>query len=84
MAKVGFTPTNCKSRKRLTVGDCDIGDIIYIEDNEIFGLIINKDIEESKVADLADGDTDYCDNEALCRKFVGKINFNVDDFLEFI
>lgn len=84
MAKVGFTPTNCKSKRHLTVGDCDIGDIIYIEDNQIFGLIIDKDNEESKVADLADGDTDYRDNEALCRKFVGEIGFNVDDFLEFI
>lgn len=84
MAKVGFKPTNCKSRKRLIIGDCDIGDIIYIEDNQIFGLIIDKDVEESKIADLADGDTDYCDNQALCRKFVGKIDFNVEDFLEFI
>lgn len=84
MAKVGFTPTKSKSKRHLRVEDCDIGDIIYIENNQIFGLIIDKDVEESKVADLADGDTDYCDNEALCRKFVGEIGFDVDDFLEFI
>ena len=84
MAKVRFTPTNSKSKRHITVEDCDIGDIIYIEDNQIFGLIIDKGIEESKVADLADGDTDYCDNKALCRKFVSEINFNVDDFLEFV
>lgn len=84
MAKVGFTPASSKSKRHITVGDCDIGDIIYIEDDKIFGLIIDKDIEDSKVADLADGDTGYCDNQTLCRKFVGEIGFNVEDFLEFI
>ena len=84
MAKVGFTPTNSKSKRHLIVEDCDIGDIIFIEDNKIFGLIIDKDAEESKVADLADGDTDYFNNQTLCRKFVGEIGFNVEDFLEFI
>ena len=83
MAKVGFTPTNSKSRKHLSVGDCTIGDIIYIEDNQLFALILDQDIEESKVAYLHDGDTDYCDNQAPCRKFVGKIDFDVNDFEEF-
>ena len=39
MAKVGFKPTNSKSKRHITVEDCDIGDIIYIEDNQIFGLM---------------------------------------------
>lgn len=84
MAKVGFTPTNCKSRKPLTVGDCDIGDVIYIEGPQAFALILEQDSEDSKIAYLHNGDTNYCDNRAHCRKFVGKIGFNVDDFLEFI
>lgn len=84
MAKVGFAPTNFKSKRHIILDDCDIGDIIYIEDNKIFGLIMDKDIEESKVANLADGDTDYYNNKTLCRKFVGEIGFNVEDFLEFI
>ena len=46
--------------------------------------MISKGIKESKVADLADGDIDYFNNQTLCRKFVGEIGFNVDDFLEFI
>ena len=84
MAKVGFTPKNSKSRKRLTVGDCAIGDIMYLEESQSFVLMLDQDIEESRVAYLHDGDTDYCDNRALCRKFVGEINFDVNDFEEFL
>ena len=84
MAKVGFTPTDSKSRRHFTVEDCDIGDIIYIEDMHMFALIIDQDIEESKVAYLDDGETDHYNNKTLCRKFVGEIGFNVEDFLEFI
>ena len=36
MAKVGFTPKNSKSRKHLSVGDCAIGDIIYLEESQTF------------------------------------------------
>ena len=84
MAKVRFTPASSKSKRHITVEDCDIGDIIYIEDNQIFGLIVSKGIKESKVADLADGNIDYFNNQTLCRKFVSEIGFNVEDFLEFI
>lgn len=84
MAKVGFTPINSKSRKHLTLGDCGIGDIVYIEDNQMFALIIDQDVSESKVAYLDDGETDYWENQILCRKFVGEINFDVNDFEEFL
>ena len=84
MAKVGFTPTKSKSRKPLTVGDCAIGDIIYLEEFQEFALMIDQDIEESKIAYLHDGDTDYCDNRTFCRKFGGEINFDVNDFEEFL
>ena len=84
MAKVGFVPTNSKSRKHLKVGDCAIGDIIYIEGNQLFALILDQGTEESKIAYLDDGDTDYCDNQAFCRKFVGEIGFDVNDFEEFL
>lgn len=84
MAKVGFKPTNSKSRKPLTLGDCDIGDIIYLEESQAFVLMLEQNIEDSKIAYLDDGGTDWCDNRALCRKFVGEINFDVNDFEEFL
>ena len=84
MAKVRFTPKNSKSRKHLKVGDCAVGDIIYLEESQAFVLMLDQDIEESKIAYLEDGDTDYCDNQALCRKFVGEIGFDVNDFEEFL
>lgn len=84
MAKVGFTPTKSKSRKPLTVGDCTIGDIIYLEESQAFALIIEPGIEESKIAYLEDGDTDWCDNRTFCRKFVGEICFDINDFEEFL
>ena len=84
MAKVGFTPTNSKSRRHLKVMDCAIGDIIYLEDNQMFALILDQDIEESQLAYLEDGDTDWCDNRAHCRKFVGELGFDVNDFEEFL
>ena len=84
MAKVGFTPTNSKSRKHLKLGDCAIGDIAYLEESQAFVLILEQSIEDSKVAYLEDGDTDYCDNRTHCRKFVGEIGFDVNDFEEFL
>ena len=84
MAKVGFKPTNSKSRKPFTLGDCAVGDIIYLEESQSFVLMLEQSIEESKIAYLHDGDTDYCDNRALCRKFVGEISFDVNDFEEFL
>ena len=84
MAKVGFIPTISKSKKHLKVGDCAIGDIIYLEESQAFALILEQDIEDSKIAYFEDGDTDYCDNRAFCRKFVGEIGFDVNDFEEFL
>lgn len=84
MAKVGFKPTNSKSKKHLAVGDCAIGDIIYLEESQAFALVLEQDFEDSKIAYLEDGDTDYCDNRTHCRKFVGEISFDVNDFEEFL
>ena len=84
MAKIGFTPKNSKSRKHLSVGDCAIGDIIYLEESQAFALMLDQDVEESKLAYLEDGDTDWCDNRAHCRKFVGELGFDVNDFEEFL
>lgn len=84
MAKVGFIPIISKSRKHLKVGDCAIGDIIYLEESQTFALILEQDHEDSKIARLDDGDIEYYDNQTSCRKFVGEINFDVNDFEEFL
>ena len=85
MAKVGFTPTDKqRSKRHIILNDCVDGDIVYLEDSQRFGLIIETDYNEKKVVDFEDGDCEWLSSETLCRKFVGEIKFNVDDFLEFI
>jgi hypothetical protein len=84
MAKVGFIPKNSKSRKHLTLGDCAIGDIIYLEEAQTFVLMVDQDIEASKIVCLEDGDSEWHDNRAHCRKFVGELGFDVNDFEEFL
>lgn len=85
MAKVGFTPTDKqRSKRHIILNDCVDGDIVYLKDSQRFGLIIDTAYNEKRVADLEDGKCEWLSSETLCRKFVGEINFNVDDFLEFI
>lgn len=85
MAKVGFNPKkNTKSKRHITLADCGEGDIVYLEEEQIFGLIIDTDLDEKRVADLDDGDCDWYSNQTLCRLFSGEINFDVEDFEEFI
>ena len=85
MAKVRFNPQkNTKSKRHLTLGDCGDGDIVYLETEQIFGLIIDTDCDEMKVANFADGNYEWYPTEMPCRKFSGEINFDVNDFQEFI
>ena len=84
MARVQFKPTTTKRKKPLTIGDCADGDIIYIESEGVFGLIIDTDFEETKVALFEDGDIDYYDNTELCKKFIGEIQFDIKEFQEFV
>lgn len=85
MAKVGFKPTDKqRSKRHIILNDCVDGDIVYLKDSQRFGLIIDTNYNGKKVAYLEDGDCEWLPSETLCRKFVGEINFNVDDFLEFI
>lgn len=85
MAKVQFNPKkNTKSRRHITLADCGEGDIVYLEEEQIFGLIIDTDLDEKRVADLDDGDCDWYSNQTHCRVFSGEINFDVEDFEEFI
>ena len=83
MANVGFD-SHCKNDRHITIGNCTDGDIIYLEDEEIFGLIIDVDLDERKVANLSDGYTEWYPNETICRKFEGSIRFNINDFKEFL
>ena len=83
MANIGFD-SHGKNDRRITLGNCTDGDIIYFEKEEIFGLIIDTDLGEKKVADLSDGDSDWYPNETICRKFEGSIRFNINDFKEFL
>ena len=85
MAKVQFNPQkNTKSRRHITLADCGDGDIVYLEERQIFGIIIDTDYDEKKIADLADGECEWFSADTLCKVFSGEINFNVEDFEEFI
>lgn len=86
MAKVGFKPTaNSKSKRHIVLDDCSEGDIVFLEDDQIFGIVSDSDCSETEVTNFLHGSREWFPSDTtLCRKFVGEINFNVDDFLEFI
>ena len=84
MAKVGFTPTNLKGKKHIVLDDCSEGDIVFLEEDRIFGIVSDSDYCETEVTHFLNGVREWFPSETQCRKFVGEINFNVDDFLEFI
>lgn len=84
MANVGFDSHYNKNDIHITLGNCEEGYIIYLEKEEIFGLIIDTNFDEKKVANLADGSTEWYSNEVFCRKFEGSIRFNMNDFKKFL
>ena len=84
MAKVGFKPTNSKSKRHIILGDCEGGDIVFLEDDKIFGIVSDTDYNKTEITHFSSGFSEWLSSETLCRKFIGEINFNVDDFLEFI
>ena len=84
MAKVGFTFTNSKSKRHIVLGDCRGGDIVFLEDDKIFGIVSDTDYDEIEITHFSSGVSEWLSSETECRKFIGEVNFNVDDFLEFI
>lgn len=83
MAKVGFTHTTPESRKHIILDDCSQGDIIFLEEDQMFGIVSDFDSCETEITNLLDGTREWFSSETQCRKFVGEINFNVNDFEEF-
>ena len=84
MAKVGFTFTNSKSKRHIVLGDCREGDIVFLEKDKIFGIVSDSDYNETEITRFLNGVSEWLPSETQCRKFVGEINFDVNDFLEFI
>ena len=84
MANVGFTVTNSKSKRHIVLGDCREGDIVFLEKDKIFGIVSDSDYNETEITRFLDGGSEWLPSETQCRKFVGEINFDVNDFLEFI
>lgn len=84
MAKVGFKPTNSKSKRHIVLDDCSEGDIVFLEKDQVFGIVSDFDCSEREVTHLLSGCREWFPSETQCRKFVGEINFSVDDFEEFI
>lgn len=84
MAKVGFVPTNSKSKRHIILDDCTNGDIVFLEEGGVFGIVSDFDSDETEITHLLNGAREWYSSETQCRKFIGEINFNVNDFLEFI
>ena len=84
MAKVGFKTTNSKSKRHIVLDDCREGDIVFLEEDQVFGIVSDSDCTETEVTHFLSGAREWFPSETQCRKFVGEINFSVDDFLEFI
>lgn len=84
MAKVGFKPTNYKSKRHIVLDDCGEGDIVFLEKDQVFGIVSDSDCSGTEVTHFLNGAREWFPSETQCRKFVGEINFDVNDFLEFI
>ena len=85
MAKVQFSlKTASKSKRHIELEDCGEGDIVYIEEDNTFGIVSDSDYAETEVTHLSSGVREWFPSSTACRKFVGEINFDVNDFEEFI
>lgn len=85
MAKVQFgLKSASKSKRHITLDDCTEGDIVYIEEYSEFGIVSDSDCSETEVTLFLNGTREWFPSETPCRKFVGEINFDVNDFEEFL
>ena len=85
MAKVQFSAkTTSKSKRHVTLDDCTEGDIVYIEEDNAFGIVSDSDFAETEVTHFSNGAREWFPNSTACRKFVGEIEFDINDFEEFI
>ena len=85
MAKVQFSlKSSSKSKRHITLDDCGDGDIVYIEEDSAFGIVSDSDCEETEITHFSNGLREWFPSSTPCRKFIGEINFDVNDFEEFI
>lgn len=82
MAKIEFNGEN--SKKRLTLGDCEIGDIILL--NEKIYIIVGTNCysNTSIILNLSTIDEEEFLNETVCGRCQKTICFNRSDFQEYI
>ena len=85
MAKVQFSlKSTSKSKRHIELEDCSEGDIVYIEEDNVFGIVSDSDYAETEVTHFSNGVREWFPSSTACRKFVGEIEFDVNDFEEFI
>jgi hypothetical protein len=85
MAKVQFSlKPFSKSKRHIILDDCSDGDIVYIEEDNVFGIVSDGDGDETEITHFSNGTREWFPSSTPCRKFIGEINFDVDDFEEFI
>ena len=85
MAKAQFSlKSTSKSKRHITLDDCTEGDIVYIEEDNAFGIVSDSDYAETEVTHFSNGVREWFPSSTACRKFVGEIEFDVNDFEEFI
>lgn len=84
MAKVSFKPSTSKSKRHINLSDCQEGDIVFLENGSVFGIVTDTDYSEVEVTHFLNGAREWFDAGESCRKFVGEINFDINDFEEFI
>lgn len=85
MAVIEFEAGTVDSkREHYALKDCMAGDIVYIELEQVFGIIGQTDNDEIAVTNLADGDTCWYSLNTPCWLFINEpLLFNIDDFVEF-
>lgn len=93
MAKVQFSAKPIsKSKRHVVLEDCGDGDIVYIEEDGVFGIVSDSDFSivsdsdcaETEITHFSNGTREWYPSSTPCRKFIGEINFDINDFEEFI
>ena len=85
MAKVKFITPTPKNRKPLTLLDCYDGDIVYIPEDELLGIITSSDpsLGIVDVFGFEDCETYNYNEKTHCKRFTGTLLFDPNDFEEF-
>ena len=82
MAKIEFDKEN--SKKRLTLGDCKVGDIVLLNEKIYIVIDTSRYGDTSIILDLSTVDEEEFPHETVCGRCQKTLCFSRSDFQEYI